>query len=159
MDLSLGYLQIYGTRWGWWIFTWCIKIILGRPHCCVWLSSFDLIPVHNIFSQLWGQLVDTFLPWFLTQEDDMCEDVVPTGWADEISCQLQAIAGIVEHWIADYLLASQPLLGCILSFVARTGNSYWGTQVTSWLIFSPPSSLFQSLNLILKLNADTKMDW
>ncbi|CAK9202666.1 unnamed protein product [Sphagnum troendelagicum] len=40
----------------------------------------------------------------------------------------QAIAGIVEHWIADYLLASQPLLGGILSFVARTGNSYWGTQ-------------------------------
>jgi hypothetical protein len=38
----------------------------------------------------------------------MCEDVVPTGWADEISCQLQAIAGIVEHWIADYLLVSQP---------------------------------------------------
>jgi hypothetical protein len=61
----------------------------------------------------------------------MCEDVVPTGWADEISCKLQAIAGIVEHWIADYLLASQPLLGGILSFVARTGNSYWGTQVTS----------------------------
>ncbi|KAH8933410.1 hypothetical protein BDL97_18G029700 [Sphagnum fallax] len=40
----------------------------------------------------------------------------------------QAIAGIVEHWIADYLLASEPLVGSLLSFVARIGNSYWGAQ-------------------------------
>lgn len=39
----------------------------------------------------------------------------------------QAIAGIVEHWIADYFLASQPLAGSALSFVARIANSYWGT--------------------------------
>ncbi|KAH7294614.1 hypothetical protein KP509_27G009700 [Ceratopteris richardii] len=40
----------------------------------------------------------------------------------------QAIAGIVEHWIADFYLASYPLAGNVLSFVARTANSYWGTQ-------------------------------
>ncbi|KAG0631380.1 hypothetical protein M758_1G249000 [Ceratodon purpureus] len=39
----------------------------------------------------------------------------------------QAIAGIIEHWIADYFLASQPLAGSALSFAARVGNSYWGT--------------------------------
>eukprot|EP00246_Nothoceros_aenigmaticus_P014752 TRINITY_DN5816_c0_g1_i1.p1 TRINITY_DN5816_c0_g1~~TRINITY_DN5816_c0_g1_i1.p1 ORF type:complete len:535 (+),score=83.81 TRINITY_DN5816_c0_g1_i1:337-1941(+) len=40
----------------------------------------------------------------------------------------QAIAGLVEHWGADYLLASEPMTGNILSFVARIANSYWGTQ-------------------------------
>ncbi|KAG0620209.1 hypothetical protein M758_4G198200 [Ceratodon purpureus] len=40
----------------------------------------------------------------------------------------QAIAGIVEHWIADYFLASQPLAGSALSFAARIANSYWGTE-------------------------------
>ncbi|MCO5546952.1 hypothetical protein L7F22_000391 [Adiantum nelumboides] len=40
----------------------------------------------------------------------------------------QAIAGLVEHWIADFYLASYPLTGNALSFVARTANSYWGTQ-------------------------------
>ncbi|MCO5552988.1 hypothetical protein L7F22_006508 [Adiantum nelumboides] len=40
----------------------------------------------------------------------------------------QAIAGLVEHWIADFYLASYPLAGNALSFVARTANSYWGTQ-------------------------------
>lgn len=39
----------------------------------------------------------------------------------------QAIAGIIEHWIADYFLASQPLAGSVLSFTARIINSYWGT--------------------------------
>ncbi|XP_024382482.1 protein RETICULATA-RELATED 5, chloroplastic [Physcomitrium patens] len=39
----------------------------------------------------------------------------------------QAIAGIVEHWIADYFLAAQPLAGSVLSFAARIANSYWGT--------------------------------
>lgn len=40
----------------------------------------------------------------------------------------QAIAGLVEHWVADFYLASYPLAGSVLSFVARTANSYWGTQ-------------------------------
>lgn len=40
----------------------------------------------------------------------------------------QAIAGIVEHWIADYYLSSHPVAGNVLSFVARTANSFWGTQ-------------------------------
>lgn len=40
----------------------------------------------------------------------------------------QAIAGIVEHWIADFYLASHPIAGNILSFAARTANSYLGTQ-------------------------------
>lgn len=41
----------------------------------------------------------------------------------------QVIAGVVEHWIADYWLASQPLVGNTLSFVARVVNSYFGTGV------------------------------
>eukprot|EP00249_Psilotum_nudum_P024664 c29254_g1_i1 orf=262-2913(+) len=40
----------------------------------------------------------------------------------------QVIAGIVEHWIADYCLASYPLVGDMLSFIARTANCYWGAQ-------------------------------
>ncbi|KAJ7531066.1 hypothetical protein O6H91_14G031200 [Diphasiastrum complanatum] len=43
----------------------------------------------------------------------------------------QAIAGLVEHWVADYFLASEPLAGNLISFVARTANSYWGT--TQWI--------------------------
>ncbi|CAM6087291.1 unnamed protein product [Calypogeia fissa] len=39
----------------------------------------------------------------------------------------QVIAGVIEHWIADYWLASQPLAGNVLSFAARTANSYFGT--------------------------------
>ncbi|KAH6837471.1 DUF399 family protein [Perilla frutescens var. hirtella] len=39
----------------------------------------------------------------------------------------QVIAGIVEHRISDHL-SDQPLLVNMLSFVARTINSYWGTQ-------------------------------
>ncbi|KAL2621342.1 hypothetical protein R1flu_001547 [Riccia fluitans] len=39
----------------------------------------------------------------------------------------QVIAGVVEHWLADYWLASQPLAGNVLSFVGRTANSYFGT--------------------------------
>ncbi|KAK9154056.1 hypothetical protein Sjap_001536 [Stephania japonica] len=40
----------------------------------------------------------------------------------------QVIAGLVEHRISDHLFASQPLLLNMVSFVARTVNSYWGTQ-------------------------------
>ncbi|XP_077212699.1 protein RETICULATA-RELATED 5, chloroplastic-like [Tasmannia lanceolata] len=40
----------------------------------------------------------------------------------------QIIAGLVEHRLSDHLLASQPLLVNMLSFVVRTINSYWGTQ-------------------------------
>ncbi|CAI7755505.1 unnamed protein product [Closterium sp. NIES-53] len=50
----------------------------------------------------------------------------------------QAIAGIVEHWIADYYLASNPVAGTAVSFLARTTNSYWGTSVRCPLV-SPPS--------------------
>ncbi|KAK6121991.1 hypothetical protein DH2020_044265 [Rehmannia glutinosa] len=39
----------------------------------------------------------------------------------------QVIAGIVEHRISD-LFADQELLVNLISFVARTINSYWGTQ-------------------------------
>ncbi|KAL3680487.1 hypothetical protein R1sor_023443 [Riccia sorocarpa] len=39
----------------------------------------------------------------------------------------QVIAGVVEHWLADYWLASQPLAGSVVSFLARTANSYFGT--------------------------------
>lgn len=41
---------------------------------------------------------------------------------------MQIIAGLVEHRIAD-AFASQALLVNMLSFVVRTINSYWGTQV------------------------------
>ncbi|CAM8972861.1 unnamed protein product [Rhodiola kirilowii] len=39
----------------------------------------------------------------------------------------QIIAGVVEHRLSDQF-ASQPLLVNLISFVARTINSYWGTQ-------------------------------
>lgn len=43
----------------------------------------------------------------------------------------QIIAGLVEHRLGESLATSynQPLLASLLSFVARTVNSYWGTQV------------------------------
>lgn len=63
----------------------------------------------------------------------------------------QVIAGIVEHRISDQF-ASQTLLVNMLSFVARTVNSYWGTQQwidLAWFtglqarkIASPPSDPF-----------------
>ncbi|KAL5230892.1 hypothetical protein ABZP36_029668 [Zizania latifolia] len=42
----------------------------------------------------------------------------------------QIIAGLVEHRIGESLATyyNQPLLASLLSFVARTVNSYWGTQ-------------------------------
>ncbi|BAS94517.1 Os05g0474600, partial [Oryza sativa Japonica Group] len=42
----------------------------------------------------------------------------------------QIIAGLVEHRLGESLATSynQPLLASLLSFVARTVNSYWGTQ-------------------------------
>ncbi|KAG8085910.1 hypothetical protein GUJ93_ZPchr0010g8407 [Zizania palustris] len=42
----------------------------------------------------------------------------------------QIIAGLVEHRIGESLANyyNQPLLASLLSFVARTVNSYWGTQ-------------------------------
>lgn len=41
---------------------------------------------------------------------------------------MQIIAGIVEHRLSD-AFSSQILLVNMLSFVVRTLNSYWGTQV------------------------------
>ncbi|CAI5480652.1 unnamed protein product [Closterium sp. Yama58-4] len=52
----------------------------------------------------------------------------------------QAIAGIVEHWIADHYLASYPLAGTAVSFLARTANSYWGTSFSLGLPLFPPLS-------------------
>lgn len=46
-------------------------------------------------------------------------------------CCFQAIAGIVENWVADYYLAPWPLAGAALSFTARTVNSFWGTAVSA----------------------------
>jgi uncharacterized iron-regulated protein len=54
----------------------------------------------------------------------------------------QFVAGIVEHWVADYLLASQPLLGDIISFLARVINSYFGTQ--QWIDLARHIGLQQS---------------
>lgn len=44
---------------------------------------------------------------------------------------MQVIAGLVEHRFSEYLISyyNQPFLANVLSFVARTINSYWGTQV------------------------------
>lgn len=49
---------------------------------------------------------------------------------------MQIIAGIVEHRFSD-AFSSQILLVNMLSFVVRTLNSYWGTQVriTSNIIY------------------------
>lgn len=41
---------------------------------------------------------------------------------------MQIIAGVVEHRISDQF-SDQTLLVNMLSFVARTINSFWGTQV------------------------------
>jgi hypothetical protein len=43
----------------------------------------------------------------------------------------QVIAGLIEHRLGENLMAyyDQPLIANLLSFVSRTVNSYWGTQV------------------------------
>jgi len=43
----------------------------------------------------------------------------------------QVIAGLIEHRLGEDLMAyyNQPLLASLVSFVSRTVNSYWGTQV------------------------------
>ncbi|GJP42308.1 hypothetical protein CLOM_g1890 [Closterium sp. NIES-68] len=48
--------------------------------------------------------------------------------ATSANLRYQVIGGVVEHWIADYYLAANPMAGAALSFVARTVNSYWGTS-------------------------------
>lgn len=48
---------------------------------------------------------------------------------------MQIIAGIVEHRFSD-AFSSQILLVNMLSFVVRTLNSYWGTQVRNALTSS-----------------------
>ncbi|KAF3779532.1 RETICULATA-RELATED 5 protein [Nymphaea thermarum] len=40
----------------------------------------------------------------------------------------QVIAGVIEHRLSNQFLTSAPVLVNALSFVARTINSYWGTQ-------------------------------
>ena len=47
---------------------------------------------------------------------------------------MQIIAGIVEHRFSE-AFSSQILLVNMVSFVARTLNSYWGTQVRLASIF------------------------
>lgn len=44
---------------------------------------------------------------------------------------LKIIAGLVEYRLGEILVTyyNQPLIAGLLSFVARTLNSYWGTQV------------------------------
>ncbi|KAG4377050.1 hypothetical protein GLYMA_18G023200v4 [Glycine max] len=56
----------------------------------------------------------------------------------------QIIAGIVEHRISEQF-ASQTFFVNMLSFVARTVNSYWGTQVS---FFSLSSICFCSLSML-----------
>lgn len=48
---------------------------------------------------------------------------------------MQIIAGIVEHRISEEF-SSQTLLVNMLSFIARTINSYWGTQVRVVMLIS-----------------------
>lgn len=47
---------------------------------------------------------------------------------NKTSLAIQVIAGIVEHRISDQF-SDQTFFVNMLSFVARTINSYWGTQV------------------------------
>ncbi|XP_057873190.2 protein RETICULATA-RELATED 5, chloroplastic [Cryptomeria japonica] len=54
----------------------------------------------------------------------------------------QFVAGIVEHWGADYVLASQPFLGNVVSFLARVINSYFGTR--QWIDLARLTGLQQS---------------
>lgn len=44
---------------------------------------------------------------------------------------MKIIAGLVEYRLGESLVTyyNQPLIAGLLSFVARTLNSYWGTQV------------------------------
>lgn len=57
---------------------------------------------------------------------------------------MQVIAGIVEHRISDEF-SSQILFVNMLSFLVRTVNSYWGTQVRALLKFYMVSLCFMSL--------------
>lgn len=49
---------------------------------------------------------------------------------------MQIIAGLVEHRLSD-MFADQTLFVNMISFVARTINSYWGTQVETHFLFNP----------------------
>ena len=57
---------------------------------------------------------------------------------------MQIIAGLVEHRLSDNLLSypNGALLVNMLSFVVRTINSYWGTQVGFVLAVSSIASYF-----------------
>lgn len=59
---------------------------------------------------------------------------------------MQIIAGLIEHRISDEL-SSQPLLVNTISFVVRTLNSYFGTQVrVTCLYFWFPLALLYYLD-------------
>ncbi|XP_057981376.1 protein RETICULATA-RELATED 5, chloroplastic-like [Malania oleifera] len=64
----------------------------------------------------------------------------------------QVIAGIVEHRISDHF-SSQTLLVNMLSFLARTINSYWGTQ--QWVDLARFSVLQTRKSVTLPYHSDS----
>ncbi|KAL6610370.1 hypothetical protein ACP70R_040339 [Stipagrostis hirtigluma subsp. patula] len=70
----------------------------------------------------------------------------------------QIIAGLVEYRLGESLVTyyNQPLLASLLSFVARTANSYWGTQ--QWIDLARYTGLQKSEeNLPSELTTPSEM--
>lgn len=121
-------------------------VLLGglKLFCVGFLSSVSTLSVTNIlFSirQQWGTGIEKHN---IKVQYPVLKTAFVYGCFLGTSANLryQFVAGIVEHWVADYLLVSQPLLGDTISFLARVINSYFGTQ--QWIDLARHVGLQQS---------------
>lgn len=121
-------------------------VLMGglKLFCVGFLSSVGTVSITNtLFSirQQWSQGVEKHN---IKVQYPVAKTAFVYGCflATSANLRYQFVAGIVEHWVADYLLASQPLLGDIISFLARVINSYFGSQ--QWIDLARHTGLQQS---------------
>lgn len=93
------------------------------------VSSIGTVGLSNLFVSFKQNLNPAGAVTVRNQRPPVVKTALVYGSFLGVSANLryQAISGIVEHWIADYILFSHPLAGTALSFAARTANSFWGT--------------------------------
>ncbi|EFJ19988.1 hypothetical protein SELMODRAFT_177305 [Selaginella moellendorffii] len=119
-----------GTNWD--PSTRFLAVVLGgvKLFSVGFISSVGTLSLTNAYLDLRRKLNPELAPRVTNKRSPIFKTaaVYATFLGLSANLRYQIVAGVVEHWIADYFLASTPLAGNILSFLARTANSYWGTQ-------------------------------
>ncbi|KAJ9160401.1 hypothetical protein P3X46_025805 [Hevea brasiliensis] len=122
------------------------SVLLGglKLSCVGFISSIGAVAASNMLYAIRKMINPALVTNQRTRRSPILKTAVVYGCFLGISANLryQMIAGVVEHRISD-AFASQILLVNMLSFVARTINSYWGTQ--QWVDLARYSGL-QSKN-------------